>query len=348
YAVDHTLVDVKQVFGNFALDVLATCAFGIDLRAQNERDNNFIYNAKTVVSQGIFRYLMALLLPRSVYNMVVLRSGKGQSPDEYFRQLIDSIISDRNNGELCHQFKDFIALLLEAEVDDNDATNGSTPNSQPNRKRITSDEIVANIYAFLIVGFDTISNTLSFAAYELARNPDAQRRLYDEIIATSRASPPAEGAPIVGYDQLPEMPFLDAIVSETLRLHPSSLFLNRCPSMPYTVADMGLTIDAGQPVEILVYAVHHMAEYYPEPYRFDPDRFMPLNRNKVQPYTYLPFGGGPRNCVSMRFAILVIKLTLIEMVVRYRFDGTGSSLSLARSPTHHTLDRCMVRFEKGL
>ncbi|CAG2181177.1 unnamed protein product [Oppiella nova] len=117
-------------------------------------------------------------------------------------------------------------------------TNGSTPNSQPNPKRITSDEIVANIYAFLIVGFDTISNTLSFAAYELARNPDAQRRLNDEIITASRASPPVESAPIVGYDQLPGMPFLDAIVSETLRLHPSSLFLNRCPSTPYTVADM--------------------------------------------------------------------------------------------------------------
>ena len=67
-----------------------------------------------------------------------------------------------------------------------------------------------------------------------------------------------------------------------------------------------------------MYAIHHDPEYYPNPYNFDPERFMPENRDKLVPYTYMPFGAGPRNCVGMRFALMELKMCLIQLLRQYR------------------------------
>src|SRR5699024_5852871 len=80
-------------------------------------------------------------------------------------------------------------------------------------------------------------------------------------------------------------------------------------------------------VEIPVSAVHHCEDYYPEPDRFNPERFMPENKHLLVPYTYLPFGLGPRNCVGVRFAYQEIKLCLASIVQRFQFSLTPNTPS---------------------
>ena len=72
-------------------------------------------------------------------------------------------------------------------------------------------------------------------------------------------------------------------------------------------------------MNILVYAIHHNEEYYPSPDKFKPERFLPENRDQIKPFTYLPFGSGPRNCVGMRFALLEAKLALAKIITKYKF-----------------------------
>jgi cytochrome P450 family 3 subfamily A len=81
-------------------------------------------------------------------------------------------------------------------------------------------------------------------------------------------------------------------------------------------------IPKGVMVEIPVYAIHHDPEFYENPFIFNPDRFMPENRSKIIPYTYLPFGAGPRNCIGMRFALLEAKLALAKITRKFRFFRT--------------------------
>ena len=75
-------------------------------------------------------------------------------------------------------------------------------------------------------------------------------------------------------------------------------------------------------VGLNVEAIHHSNEYYPDPYIWDPERFMPYNRDKLVPYTYMPFGIGPRNCVGMRFALMESKTAIAYLVNRYEFVKT--------------------------
>src|SRR5699024_8144115 len=87
----------------------------------------------------------------------------------------------------------------------------------------------------------------------------------------------------------------------------------------------GVTLKQGHLVEVPTYAVHHNPEYYPDPERFDPERFMPENKDRLVPYTYLPFGLGPRNCIGMRFAYQEVKILFAKIVRRYRFLPTADT-----------------------
>ena len=78
-------------------------------------------------------------------------------------------------------------------------------------------------------------------------------------------------------------------------------------------------------MNILVYVIHHNEEYYPSPEKFKPERFLPENRDQIKPFTYLPFGSGPRNCVGMRFALLEAKLALAKIITKYKFVKSKST-----------------------
>src|SRR5699024_8877121 len=112
------------------------------------------------------------------------------------------------------------------------------------------------------------------------------------------------------------IPYLEAVIKETLRKYPSVTQLTRHVGVDNYKLN-GIKLFKNQQVEIPVSAVHHCEDYYPEPDRFNPERFMPENKHLLVPYTYLPFGLGPRNCVGVRFAYQEIKLCLASIVQRF-------------------------------
>lgn len=115
------------------------------------------------------------------------------------------------------------------------------------------------------------------------------------------------------------LPYLDAVISETLRHHPPIVKTTRIAARDYKVGNTGVSVFAGQQVDIPIYAIHHDEKYYPNPMKFDPERFMPYNRHNLVPFTYMPFGGGPRSCIGIRFSLLETKCALAQMVRRYTF-----------------------------
>ncbi|CAG2183294.1 unnamed protein product, partial [Oppiella nova] len=114
---------------------------------------------------------------------------------------------------------------------------------------------------------------------------------------------------------------MDAVIDETLRLYTVVMFHERVANEDYELKGTGITIKKDDVVHIPIYAIHRDPEHFSDPEVFRPERFLPENIAH-NPYTYLPFGAGPRNCLGMRLAQLEIKLALVNLVHRYVFHAT--------------------------
>ena len=119
-----------------------------------------------------------------------------------------------------------------------------------------------------------------------------------------------------------DIPYVDQFINEVLRIYPPAVRIDRQATQDATLTlDDGRSIrlDKGTIITIPIYAIHHLEEYYPEPEKFDPDRWSPENKSKLNPYAFLPFGMGPRNCIGMRFAMEELKIALCTLVYKFRY-----------------------------
>ncbi|XP_047510748.1 cytochrome P450 6k1-like isoform X6 [Pieris napi] len=112
-------------------------------------------------------------------------------------------------------------------------------------------------------------------------------------------------------------PVIDGV--ETLRLYPPMGWLDRIPSQDYQI-DEKLTIKKGTPVYVNNIGMHYDPKYFPEPLKYDPERFMPGNEQNITQFTYLPFGEGPRMCVGMRFGLTSVRHALSSLALKYKFE----------------------------
>ncbi|KAL1441620.1 hypothetical protein MTO96_008579 [Rhipicephalus appendiculatus] len=181
-------------------------------------------------------------------------------------------------------------------------------------KNLTEDEALAQCVLFFMAGQDTASTTTSFASYLLAVNPRAQEKLQaevDECFRKHGSSP--------SYDVISKLPYLDGVVNETLRLMAPGSRLERVFHEDYMLGDTGIKVSKDCIVVIPVYSLHRDPEFFPEPDVFNPDRFNEENINSIRPYTFLPFGAGPRNCIGSRFALQLVKACLLHAVHNVQF-----------------------------
>ena len=163
-----------------------------------------------------------------------------------------------------------------------------------------------------MAGYDTTGTTLAYASYQLARNPEIQEKLRNEIedLVDSDNSE-------MTYEDIQSMTYLDQIISETLRFHNPIAILNRSPSKDYQIPGHDMVIPKDQMVWINAIGIHFNPKYYETPDEFNPDHFTKEAKTNRNPYAFLPFGQGPRACIGMRFALLEAKLALSNMVRKF-------------------------------
>lgn len=103
---------------------------------------------------------------------------------------------------------------------------------------------------------------------------------------------------MVSVTKLVLVQIIKFLLLETLRIYPAIPSLNRQCTKDYHIPDTDVVIEKGTKVLISILGLHHDPEYFPEPEKFDPDRFSDENKHNIRPFTYLPFGDGPRNCIG--------------------------------------------------
>jgi cytochrome P450 len=175
----------------------------------------------------------------------------------------------------------------------------------------TDDDVVNHMIFLLMAAHDTSTITLTTMAYYLARYPEWQDRC--------RAESRALGSEQVGYDELDRLESLDLVMKESMRLITPVPGLTRRANRETEL--LGYRIPAGAYLGVHLWGVHHMADLWPEPERFDPERFAAHRReDKVHRYAFMPFGNGVHKCIGMYFGGMEIKATMHQLLRRYRLS----------------------------
>jgi cytochrome P450 len=179
----------------------------------------------------------------------------------------------------------------------------------PDTKRaMNTAELRDNLLAFIVAGHETTALTLSWALYLCAFDPDVQ----DRARAEAQMVLQGDTAAATNVDDLP---FVRMIIDETLRLYPPAALVSRTALKHDRLG--GREIRPGDTVILPIYALHRSHDLWPEPDKFQPDRF--ADRKSVRRFTYLPFGDGPRICIGASFALQEAVIILATLLSRYRF-----------------------------
>ena len=202
--------------------------------------------------------------------------------------LVQGIMDDRvASGPPADEDRDLLDVLMSITHEDG-------------ALRFSADEVTGVFISMMFAGHHTTSTTASWMVIELLKSPEHLRHVVDELDELY-----ATGSE-VSYQALREMPWVEASLKETLRMHPPLILLLRMAMEDFEVD--GVAVSAGQMVGASPWVSNRIAEDFPEPNLFDPARYIdPRGEDSLNPWTWIPFGAGRHRCVGAAFAMMQLK-----------------------------------------
>lgn len=182
--------------------------------------------------------------------------------------------------------------------------------------RINDQELIGHVALMFGAAHLTTAHTFTWTLFLLAQHPSIARDVDAEVRASLAGDAPTQ-------DEIAGLPLVERVLKESMRILPASGYSQRICALPVTLGPFDLP--AGAPVVFSQYVTHHIAELYPQPNRFRPDRWLSISPS---PYEYLPFGAGPRMCLGGPLAMMILKTALPAILKRCRLSVVpGSEIS---------------------
>ncbi|XP_038107974.1 probable cytochrome P450 4ac1 isoform X2 [Culex quinquefasciatus] len=299
---------LQQLAARFTLNTICEAAMGVKLDSHTMADE-YRAKIKVLVEYLVQRVMNPWLYENFVYKMLGLeaRMNKVLKPIHAFT---NSIIKQRR--KLFHatvkNLEDFSEENIYFNTNQRYALLDTLLASEA-RNQIDEDGVREEVNTFMFRGHDTTASAVTFIFFVVAEHPDVQQKLYDEI----EASRPHSQYTVKDYN---ELRYMDRVIKECLRLYPPVPFIGRTVSEDSWFADR--FVPKGSMANVHIWDLHRDPEQFPDPERFDPNRFLPESVEKRNPYAYVPFSAGPRNCIGQRFAMLELKSILTAVLREFR------------------------------
>ena len=331
-SVTDQSVNMLDWFSKLTLEAILSTAFGVDTNIQMGENTETLKKAKALFEVPFIVRLTARL-PFGKLLLKIVTSVRG-NPATYLGDVVKEIIKTRRQQGLTGR-KDLLHLMMTA----NEET------TVEGVSRLSDEEIVAQSIVFLLAGYETSSNTLSFILYHLALNPDVQDKLRTEINEAMESNAKRKSL----YELAQNMEYLDCVIKESQRLCPAAPQVNRECCENYDLN--GIHIPAGTEILIPIYVLHHDPDAWQNPEKFDPERFRSPAKDARHAFQFLPFGAGPRNCIGMRFALMEVKIALVRILMKYKFVASPETqvpLEIREGITLSAKDGVLIRVESTI
>lgn len=282
--------DVAAAMTELTLDIVSQALFSLDIGTQGQAFSR----AFTQVNEylGSFDPLFAVTDRLPTRGMRRFRAGMA-TLDRIIYDIIASRRAASGNGR-----GDLLDLLLAAQ----DAETGA---------RMDDRQVRDETITLLIAGHETTANALAWTWHLLGRHPQARAALEAELAHVLHGRLPTVA-------DLPDLTYTTQVFKETMRLYPPAWFISRTTIAPDMIG--GYRLPAGALVSISSYLIHRHPDFWPAPARFDPQRFTAVAEEDRPRYAYLPFGGGPRQCIGSGFAMTEAVLILATVAQRFRLE----------------------------
>ncbi|XP_043064312.1 uncharacterized protein LOC108087605 [Drosophila ficusphila] len=293
------ILEISDLMARYTSDVIGRCAFGVQCNGLRNPEAEFAKMGRRAFLERrhcklidgfieSFPDLARLLRMRQIH----------QDITDFYVGIVRETVRQREEQGIVRN--DFMNLLIEMKQ----------------RGELTIEEMAAQAFIFFVAGFDTSASTLGFALYELAKQPDIQVKLRQEI---EEALQLHQGE--FTYDSMQELRYMELVIAETLRKYPILPQLTRISRHLYAAkGDRHFYIEPDQMVLIPVYGIHHDPAIYPEPHKFIPERFLADELAQRPTAAWLPFGDGPRNCIGMRFGKMQTTIGLVSLLRNFHFS----------------------------
>ncbi|GAB1602225.1 cytochrome P450 3A24-like [Argonauta hians] len=344
--------EVKKLFSAYTMDVICATGFGMDVDSQQNPDDPFVQKANEIFKISLFNPILFLLflLPSSanfIEKSGLVRIFLGNQI--HFRKFCRKLIEERKKRGIDNEMqRNLLGLMIKAQLKGHETLPAEAEKELQlenvtdwrTKRGITDKEILAQCLIAFLAGFESTATTLNFFSYLMTINPEAQQKVYEEIENVLAGELP-------DYDNVQKLTYLEMCMDETLRLYPFGTQLNREANKTCTIK--GLTIPKGLAVRISVDAIHYNPKYWPKPEEFIPERFSEEGKAKQVPFTYLPFGGGPRICLGMRLAKLEFKIAAVQMIRNFKLlptEKTEVPLVLSEELVLKAKNGIWVKFER--
>lgn len=297
---DGDVIELRETTSTLTLRVLTRTLFDLEIDAERGR---IVRDAVRALSAYLENYATGMLLPAWVPTPSRRRYERAMGKLD---DLVDELVTERRDAGASGD--DLLSLLAAAEY--------------PDGQRMTPEEVRDQLVTMLFAGHETTATALTFGLWLLAGDDDAQARLREEVESVCTGQP--------AVTDIPNLEVTEAVAREALRLYPPLTDIAREPTEPTTLG--GYRIPADATVLVSAYRLHRHEAYWDDPDEFRPERWLPDSRGDDpdrHEYAYIPFGGGPRHCLGMRFAMTELQLTLATLAQCMTFERVTESLDLS-------------------
>jgi cytochrome P450 len=304
---DGETAELGDAFAGLTLRVLTRALFDLDFDAER---GAVVREAADAIAAMVDRFGLLAFLPEWVPTPTERRYDRAMADLD---DLVDELIAERRGGSADRD--DLLALLVAAA--DEDATGMD--------EAAVRDQLVT----FLFAGHETTATALTYACWSLAGHPEVRERLDAELDDALGDRDPT-------FADLPDLDYTEQVVREALRLYPPIYALYRQPKEPTVLG--GYRVDPDTTLQLSTYNVQRDERWWDDPEAFRPERWDgddgETGAGEDRPeYAYFPFGGGPRHCIGMRFAMTELKLSLATLARRVEFDRVTEELDLSMGLT---------------